>query len=117
MKESTLQYDNHDILYKKLLGVTEGVKIAIREENIEVLWKLAGEHKSVMEELYKIGFSDNRELLTLINKIDNNVSLILSDAKTKYDKLCRDLKIFALNEKHITAYTKGKEFNRIIRVV
>ena len=95
---------NHKTLYESLHNITMRVKIALGDNDIEVLVRLGEEHEKVMNDLKHTGLSDDPLMLDLIKEVKDEVDELVAEIERKRDETGRELKKIGNGKKLVVAY-------------
>ena len=103
-----MQFEPHELLqFKRLRDITARVKAALIDGNIEVLERLALEHKIVMKKLNQQGLSTNAALIDLVKEARDEVGEVMAEIAKRRDKLGRQLVTAGKRKKMACAYARN----------
>lgn len=97
----------HKSQLKRLRVITARVKAALLDGNVEVLERLALEHKTVMNKLSQEGLSTNAALIDLVKEASDEVREVMAEIGKRRDKLGRQLATAGKRKKMACAYARN----------
>lgn len=102
-----MQFERHKSQFKRLRDITARVKAALLDGNIEVLERLALEHKMVMNKLNQEGLSTNAALVTLVKEVRDEVGEVMAEIAKRRDKIGQQLVLSGRRKKMARAYARN----------
>ena len=102
-----MQSEPHESQLKRLRDITARVKAALLDGNIEVLERLALEHKSVMNKLNQEGLGTNAALIDLVKEASDEVREVMAEIGKRRDKLGQQLVEMGKRRKMAYAYARN----------
>ena len=99
-----MRSETHQTIYERLLTVTNNLKQALSDGDYERLQKLTAEHIAVMENLRRLGLSDNPDLLELVLDVKRQVDEVMNLMRNSRDQLSEALTATAGKRKQVAAY-------------
>lgn len=94
----------HELLYPRLRDVTDQVKYAVDNNDLDALPGLVLAHKDIMTALTKAGFSNDPSLLGLIMDIRDRVQDVSRVIEARRDQIGQELKATGAKRKLNKAY-------------
>ena len=102
-----MQSELHEWLFGRLRDITARDKAALIDGNIEVLERLALEHKIVMNKLNQEGLSTNAALISLVKEARDEVGEIMVEIAKRRDKIGQQLVLSGKRKKMACAYARN----------
>jgi hypothetical protein len=97
---------NHAALYSRLYEIAEHIGFALENGKIDKLNNLTKEHQNVMVQLEKIGLSNNRNLIDLLQKLYEKIQEIRYKMKKSRDDLHNKLVTIGKKKNQILGYNR-----------
>ena len=95
---------NHKTLYKSLHDITMKIKIALGDDDIEALVRLAEKHENIMNNLKQAGLSDDPEIFDLIKEAKDEIDKLVAKIERVRNETGRELKKIEDGKKLVAAY-------------
>lgn len=102
-----MQSETHETLYRILADHADRVRGSLVATNPRTLAALAGEHRDLMERLYRAGKCQDPGLLELLEKTHKQLNRVTAEIRRQRDKLGRQLGMFGKQKKAAAAYTRN----------
>ena len=102
-----MQFESPKSQFKSLRDITARVKEALLDGNIEVLERLALEHKIVMNKLNQEGLSTNAALVNLVKEARDEVGEVMAEIAKRQDELRRQLVTAGKRKEMACAYARN----------
>ena len=102
-----MQFERHKSQLERLRNITARVKSALLDGNIELVERLALEHKIVMNKLNREGLSTNVALIDLVKEARDEVGGVMAEIAKRRDKLGRQLVTMGKGKKMACAYARN----------
>ena len=102
--------NSHLAVYKKLLEVISRVKQALRNDDLDTLQDLTGQHQLIMTALYRLGMIDDPNLLEPLRIIQQEMDEIVGLMADKRDLLHEKLASIYRKKRQAAAYQAVDQF-------
>lgn len=101
-----MQSERHAMLYQKLKEITDRVEIALVDPDPQELNDLAAQHQQVIVELRQLGFSQDPELLGMVEALRAQVANVMTRLEGHRDALGEVLTSREKQKKRIASYVE-----------
>lgn len=103
-----MKSDPHQIIYEKLLDVTNRLDSAVDSGDVKIMDTLAKEHDIIMKHLQKLGISNNKALRPFLEEVYNKVILLSNKLEIQRSQVKDKLLNINSRKKMIQGYSGYK---------